>query len=180
MTTRRKLAVCAFCGIAAACANSGGGAQSPSTSPAQSTPAPQNPPETAEHLSLLEARDFCVRLHEEVVPCAGEFIDLNIELRTRFFPDFAREAAEPRRKAEMRRIGIDEVMQDGAGPLEPRRQRCAKYAEQGPPSPRAAVQLMEGCYARSACADKVECMRPVLEERYAKRAQSAGADAGSP
>lgn len=111
-----------------------------------------------------------MRLHEQVVPCAGEFIDLNIELRSRYFPDFAAAAADPAKKAEMRRVGIEEVMADGAGPLEPRQKRCREYAEHGPPTPSGAVPQMEACYAKASCAEKMDCMRPVLEERYSKRA----------
>jgi hypothetical protein len=103
--------------------------------------------------------------------CAGEFIDLNIDLRSQYFPEFAKRVATPEARAEARSEGIKETLADGTGPIEPRRQRCAEYAKHGPPSPRTVVSEAERCYAMPACAEKVECMRSILETRYKGMAQ---------
>jgi|SoiMethySBSTD1v2_1073268.scaffolds.fasta_scaffold20532_3 hypothetical protein len=168
-----------FCTAAliAACTNT---AQEPAASaPAPATASAESPAPVADagtaatdQLTLDQSVDFCVRLHEQVAPCAGEFIDLNIELREKHFPDFAEKAKDPKTRAAMHDEGIKEVLADGTGPLEPRRQRCKEYAEHGPPTPKSAVPKMEACFAKSACKEKVECMRPVLDERYGKRAPS--------
>lgn len=154
----------------------------PATSASEEAPAPgasasaasvdAAPAPSSDALSLEEGTAFCVRLHESVVPCAGEFIDLNIDLRSRYFPEFAQKLSTPEARAEARKLGIEEVQADGAGPLEPRRQRCRGYAQHGPPTPRSAVPPMEVCFAKAACAEKIECMRPVLDARFKARAEA--------
>ncbi len=135
--------------------------------PAVAAPSPAS--SDGELLSAAESVDFCVRLHEQMVPCAPEFIDLTMDLRAKYFPEFAQKIATPESRASAKKIGIDEVMADGAGPLEPRRKRCQEYVEHGPPTPRSAPLQMEPCFAKQACGEKIECMRPVMEARFQAR-----------
>lgn len=145
---------------------------------ASKSAAPSRPEVADDSLTQAENVDFCIRLHEQLAACAGEFIDLNIELRTHYFPDFAKRVSTPEARAEARRIGIEEALADGTGPVEPRRQRCTEYCVHGPPTPRSDVPHMEGCYQKPSCADKVECARPILEARYQKKREQGEGQAG--
>lgn len=71
----------------------------------------------AETLPPEEATAHCVRLHEQLATCSGEFIDMNLELRAKYFPPFAKEVANPEARAEMRKEGIAEAIADGTGPI---------------------------------------------------------------
>lgn len=137
----------------------------------QSAPAPASTPQASasEPLSTAEAVAFCVRLHEQAAPCAGEFIDLTMDLRAKYFPEFAEKIATPEARAAAKKTGMEEVMADGTGPLEPRQQRCQDYVEHGPPTPRDAPARLEPCFAKAVCAEKIECMRPVMEARFQAR-----------
>ena len=41
----------------------------------------------------------------------------------------------------------------------------------GSPQPRGDLAVLDGCYAKQACADKIGCMRPVIEPRFKYRAE---------
>jgi hypothetical protein len=127
-----------------------------------------------ESLKPEEATNHCVRLHEQLATCAGEFIDMNLDLRAKYFPPFAKEVANPEARAEMRKEGIAEAVADGTGPVEPRRERCKQYVEHGPQVPRGEVAEAEVCFQKASCAEKIACLRPSQEERYAKRAKEPG------
>lgn len=140
-------------------------APEPAPAPAAESESPAGAT-SSEALALEEGTDFCVRLHEQVLPCSEAFIDLIMDLRAQYDPNFAAMMADANTKAEARKTGLEELAADGAGPLEPRRERCRGYASHGPPTPRSAVPRVEACYAMAACAEKVECLRPVMEERF--------------
>nr|UXE46069.1 hypothetical protein Hi04_10k_c5591_00009 [uncultured bacterium] len=127
-----------------------------------------------DNLSLDDATAFCVRLHENVVSCAGEFIDLMMDLRGHYDPGFQAKFSTPEAKAAAKKEGIEEVKADGSGPLEPRQQRCREYAQQ-PPTPRKAPAELEPCFKIADCTQKIECMRPVMEARFRARAEAAAA-----
>jgi hypothetical protein len=127
-----------------------------------------------EVLSPEEATNHCVQLHEQLATCSGEFIDMNLELRARYFPPFAEKLANPADRAEIRKMGIAEAIADGTGPIEPRRERCKEYVEHGPKVPRAEVAVAEGCFQKASCAEKIACLRPSQEERYSSRAKAPG------
>ena len=157
----------------------GGSAEPPPASP--SPPSSAAPPAATQsaapgddNLSLDEATAFCVRLHEQVVTCAPEFIDLMMDLRGHYDPGFQAKFSTPEAKAAAKTEGIAEVKADGSGPLEPRQQRCREYAQQ-PPTPRKAPADLEPCFKIGECAQKIECMRPVMEARFRARAESAAA-----
>ena len=128
----------------------------------------------AETLAPEEATNHCVRLHEQLATCSGEFIDMNLELRAKYFPAFAKEVASPEARAEMRKEGIAEAIADGTGPLPPRRARCTEYTEHGPKVPRGEVAEAEACFQKASCAEKIACLRPSQEKRYSSRAKEPG------
>lgn len=128
----------------------------------------------AETLPPEEATNHCVRLHEQLATCSGEFIDMNLELRAKYFPAFAKEVANPQARAEMRKEGISEAIADGTGPLPPRLARCKEYTEHGPKVPRGEVAEAEACFQKASCAEKIACLRPSQEQRYSSRAKEPG------
>ena len=127
---------------------------------------PSSPPAV---LSYDEGVALCERLHREAVPCAAEFIDLNIELRAKYSPEFAEAIKDPAARKEITEIGLQEVVKDAANVHE----RCSEYVkpEWGPPQPRADLAVLDACYAKPACPDKIECLRPVMEPRFKYRAE---------
>jgi hypothetical protein len=120
-------------------------------------------------LSYDESVSVCERLHREALPCAAEFIDLNIELRMKYSPEFAQAMKDPATRKEVTEIGLQEVSRDAANA----RERCSEYAkpEWGPPQPRTDLAVFEACYAKPACPDKMACLRPVMEPRFKYRAE---------
>lgn len=144
----------------------------PATTPA-SSPSGAGATESAggsESLGLEQSIDFCVRLHEQAVPCAGEFIDVILELREKYFPEFAAQMVDDTARARIREKGIEETLVDGTGPVEPRRDRCKEYVVNGPPTPRSVVSEAEACYTATTCEERMGCLRPLLEARFAERA----------
>ena len=133
-------------------------------------------------LSSEEGTRFCVSLHEQMATCAAEFIDMNIELRARYFPSFAAKVADPRARAELREEGIQEALTDGTGPLAPRRERCEQYVAHGPAVPSGDAVQARRCFERPTCAEKLSCLRPSQEQRYIDRAKdpSGSTPDGSP
>jgi hypothetical protein len=95
-----------------------------------------------------QAAAFCVRLHEQVATCPSEFIDMNLELRAKYFPAFAAKIADPAARAEILQQGVKETLADGTGPAEPRRARCQDYVAHGPPVPRGDVAQAETCFQK--------------------------------
>jgi hypothetical protein len=147
--------------------------------PSQEAPRAQPAPAPAElagtdNLPPDEALAFCVVLHEQLAACAGEFIDMNLDLRAKYFPPFAEEVANPTARAEMRKEGVAEAIADGTGPIEPRRDRCQQYVAHGPKVPRSDVAESAGCFQKASCAEKIACLRPTQEARYAARAKEPG------
>ena len=133
--------------------------------------APSSPPPPAEPatLSYDEMIALCERLHREATACAPEFIDLNIELRIKYSPEFAEAMKDPAARKEVAELGLKEVRDDAAQAHE----RCSEYAkpEWGAPQPRSDLAVLDGCYAKSSCSDKIGCMRPVIEPRFKYRAE---------
>ncbi len=135
---------------------------------------PEQPSAGAATLSSEDAARFCVTLHEQMASCAPEFIDMNIDLRSKYFPAFAQKASDPATRAEMRDEGIKEALADGTGPLEPRQERCKQYVEHGPPVPSGDVAQATVCFKKATCAEKMACLRPSQEQRYQDRAKDPG------
>jgi hypothetical protein len=123
-------------------------------------------------VSADEATRLCVMLHEQMAACAPEYIDMSIELRTRYFPAFAEKAASPELRAAMREEGIREAVASGTGPIEAREQRCKEYVAHGRPVLRGDLAQADLCFQKVSCAEKMECVRPSEERRYQDRAKA--------
>lgn len=124
------------------------------------------------YLSFDDATAFCVRLHEELVSCAPEFMDLIIDLRRRYDASWPKNHPTPEAEAEARVIGIEETKEEGTGPLESRRERCRGYA-QAPKTLSDVPAKVEPCFKITDCTQRVECTRPVMEARFRARAEAA-------
>jgi hypothetical protein len=133
----------------------------------------------ADALPLEEATELCIRLHEEAFVCKEEFIDLVIDLRGKYDPRFAKVLASREGRAAAKAEGLKEAVADGSGELEPRRRKCARYAAHGPPVPKADRPFLQACYTKPSCLERVACMKPVLERRFADRAKALGQKNGS-
>jgi hypothetical protein len=134
------------------------------------SPSPSPPPASEPAmLSYDEMVALCERLHREAITCADELIDLNIELRMKYSPDFAEAMKDPAARKEAIQVGLTEVRSDATHAHE----RCSEYAKPdwGAAQPRSDLAVLDGCYAKPACADKIRCMRPVIEPRFKYRAE---------
>jgi len=120
-------------------------------------------------LSYDESVALCERLHHEALACIPEFVELNIELRIKYSPEFAEAMKDPAARKEASEIGRRETVSD-AGNAHARCQEFAK-PEWGPPQPRTDLAVLESCYAKPACGDKISCLRPVSEPRFKYRAE---------
>jgi hypothetical protein len=152
--------------LLSACASQPEPAAAPLPLAASTPPSPG-----ADMLPPDEAAAFCVRLHEQVATCPSEFIDMNLELRAKYFPPFAAKIADPAARAEIQKEGVKETLADGTGPVEARRARCQEYVAHGPPVPRGDVAQAETCFQKASCAEKIACLRPSQEARYTARAK---------
>jgi hypothetical protein len=115
----------------------------------------------AERLTREEAIEGCVRLRERAVPCKEVYIDAMIDLRAKHQPRIAKMIQKLGRE-KVREIGLRETVEDGAGPLEERRRKCAKTVRGLPP--REAVAPIEACIAKTECGEFVKCVMPELEK----------------
>lgn len=129
---------------------------------------PGNPSEA--QLDAPSATSLCMRLHEQGAQCADGFNALLVDLREQHDPRFAELLKQPGLREQILVEGRAEVLADGTGPHEQREARCAEFVEHGPAVPAADGPALERCYTLSSCEKRLECMRPVLEVRFATRA----------
>ena len=115
---------------------------------------------------------LCERLHHEVVSCPREFVTLNLDLRSKYSPEFAQQISDPEVRSAAIEQGITETANDAAHAHE----QCTEFAKPawGPAQPRSDLEVLEGCYRQAACPERVECLRPVIEPRFAYRAAHDG------
>jgi hypothetical protein len=149
--------------VALASCASGGGGQRAAADPQAS------PPDASDLLSTAESIDLCVELHTQVRSCALEFTRLNLSLREAYSPEFAQKLREPGVREQVEAMGVAETDADAAQA----RERCTEFAKPqwGPPQPRADLARLQVCYAMPGCDDKMTCLRPIIEPRFAYRAQ---------
>ena len=123
-------------------------------------------------LSSSEMVALCERLHHEVVSCPREFVTLNLDLRSKYSPEFAQQISDPEVRSAAIEQGITETANDAAHAHE----QCTEFAKPawGPAQPRSDLEVLEGCYRQAACPERVECLRPVIEPRFAYRAAHDG------
>lgn len=157
MLPRIRFAISVVLGLALGC----GGATPPRTDD-------KAKPVAKDRLTQAEMVELCVTLHQKAAVCPGEFTDLNIDLRAKYVPEFARMVADPETRAKMRAAGIAETAADAANA----RERCEEFAQPawGEPQPRGDLARLDTCYAIAECAGKMTCLRPIIEPRFAYRA----------
>jgi hypothetical protein len=102
--------------------------------------------------------DLCVQMRERIFECKEQFADFFV----------ARHNPPPEQRDALRRKALEEIVQEGSGPLEPRRKICAAMARPGhaPPSKEwldEARKKLEGCAATTDCSARVACMKNILK-----------------
>jgi hypothetical protein len=134
--------------------------------------APATTSQSSDLLTADEMVGLCVKLHTEVTSCAREFVGLNIDLRIQYSPQFADAMKDPAVRAQAEEEGAAETVADAANA----QARCTEFArpEWGPAQPRADVATLDGCYAQPTCDAKMVCLRPLIEPRFAYRAEHDG------
>ncbi len=112
--------------------------------------------------------ELCVTLHQKAEACPGEFVAMNVELRAKYSPEFARLLEDPEARLQIEAAGRAETLADAASA----RARCAEFAQPqwGPAQPRGDLARMEACYAQATCDARMACLRPFIEPRFAYRA----------
>lgn len=119
-------------------------------------------------LSQPEMVDLCVNLHSKAAACPAEFTNLNIELRIKYSPEFAQMMQDPAVRQQAQAAGVAETSADAANA----RERCTEFAKPdwGAAQPRSDLARLDACYAMASCDDKMQCLRPLIEPRFAFRA----------
>lgn len=108
-----------------------------------------------------EAVNWCVEMREKVFACQDEFADAFV----------ARRHPPPEQQMALVAQALEEIRQEGSGPLPPRRERCrqwvARRLEEEPGGDReaklaAVKKLLAFCSAKEDCKARVECLLPFL------------------
>jgi hypothetical protein len=108
--------------------------------------------------------DRCVAFRERACRCRHEMVEPMLQLRIRTRKDIAQLAATPGGQARLRRMALQEFVEDGSGPLLPRRNRCEAMVNGMDARKRAVADELEECDRDwSDCARWVSCVMPVLE-----------------
>jgi RNA polymerase sigma factor (sigma-70 family) len=108
-----------------------------------------------------EAVGWCVELREKIFACKDEFAEAYV----------ARRSPPPERQMALVAKALEEITEEGSGPLGPRREKCRQWVSQRldkePVGDRdgklAAAKKMVGfCAAKEDCKSRVECLLPFL------------------
>ena len=104
----------------------------------------------------------CVTLREKVFECDAAFAEL-------FIKD-----APPERRNALRGKALEEIANDGAGPIEPRRQKCAAVIDKSP-APTSKEQIagfenaINGCWSKGDCKERADCLWPIMQRLKGKK-----------
>jgi hypothetical protein len=98
----------------------------------------------------------CVEFREKAVACKDVLAD--------YFASFA--PAE--RRASVREKVLAEIVDDGSGPLEARRAKCAE-SQAAAPYTEADVATLRACAAKTNCDAQLACAKPVMQKMTGKR-----------
>jgi hypothetical protein len=112
----------------------------------------------------------CVENRERSFECKDPFIDAMIDLR--LSRSGKKVTAEER--AAMKAKGLEEIAEDGAGPLRPRQGKCAamvdRLTKKGRRTiTRAKLAAFKPCYGETDCTKRVSCMMPLLADLMSKK-----------
>jgi hypothetical protein len=106
----------------------------------------------------------CVENREKSYECKEPFIEAMIDLRA----SKSGRTPSPEERAQMKAKGIEEITEDGSGPLAPRQAKCAAMIDgmtrQHRKVTRTHLAAFDRCYAQTDCNQRVACMIPVLAE----------------
>jgi hypothetical protein len=109
-----------------------------------------------------DSTNLCVEIREKIFDCKEEFADA--------FVDHHNPPAGQR--AAMRAKALEEITNDGSGPIEPRRKVCADMARAGQRLPADKMKTMkEGlatCAAMADCRARVACLMPLIRPMIGK------------
>ena len=113
---------------------------------------------------IEEGVNLCVEMREKIFECKQDFADAFVAYHN----------PPPAQRKAMRAETLEEIAADGAGPLEPRKDRCramgkAIEAEAGGDQETLKVKLdgmkkvLAFCAAKTDCKERAECMLPFIK-----------------
>jgi len=78
--------------------------------------------------------------------------------------------APPEQRERFRAKVLEELVADGTGPREPRRQKCAATADRKPKAfPESDVKAARACFAKKDCDALFACLKPLMDKHMAKK-----------
>jgi hypothetical protein len=116
-------------------------------------------PAQADDAQASKAVDLCVQTRERIFECKDEFAEAFV----------AHHNPPAAQRAKMKQKALEEIVGDGSGPLEPRRQACSQGGP--PPAPEKLAALEQGlarCAATPNCQARVDCLMPVIKDMLGK------------
>lgn len=112
-------------------------------------------------LTPAEATDFCVELRERSVACKEVLADIRVS------------RVPPEKREGSRRMILEEIDEDGTGPLEARRSKCATDLKNPGAMwiaslTTADVAAMRSCQVEKDCKNGIACWMNVVEPAVAR------------
>lgn len=104
---------------------------------------------------------FCVEFRERTVACKEELSHLFISM--------VPPGTSPEQKEKIRQKTLKEIEEDGTGPLEPRRAKCAASVDKGFGFTQGEVKAGRACMDEKDCKKSVACIQPLFEAKHRKR-----------
>jgi hypothetical protein len=113
----------------------------------------------------------CLEFRERACQCRHELVDPWLDLRARTNPVLGEAMTTESGREEIKGLALKEFVEDGSGPLEPRRQKCQAMLESGKRPDARSITALADCEAKESCLDWVACIMPVMEELMAPKSQ---------
>jgi RNA polymerase sigma factor (sigma-70 family) len=107
---------------------------------------------------IEEGVDLCVEVREKVFECKNEFAEAFVNQRN----------PPPEQRKALVKKALEEIVADGSGPVEPRRDKCRAMAKRTQGSQDEAQlrgkldgmkKVLAFCAGKETCSDRVECMK---------------------
>ena len=103
---------------------------------------------------------FCVEFRERTVVCKEEL--------SHMFANMMPPSTPPEQKERVRQKALKEIEEDGTGPVEPRRAKCAASVDHGFSFTQSEVKAGRACLDEKDCKKSVACMQPLVETKHRK------------